>query len=71
MGILEGVKWKTSQADYNGPKQQWIVRNKNKQMIRYTLFKAEVCFSVLSVNLNTGPTQRVISSRYGWLKVMD
>ena len=22
MGILEGVKWQTSQADYNGPKQQ-------------------------------------------------
>ena len=22
MGILEGVKWKTSQADYSGPKQQ-------------------------------------------------
>ena len=25
MGILEGVKWKISQADYNGPKQQCIV----------------------------------------------
>ena len=23
MGILEGVKWKTSQAAYNGPKEQW------------------------------------------------
>ena len=22
-GILEGVKWLTSQADYNRPKQQW------------------------------------------------
>ena len=22
MGILEGIKWQTSQADYNGPKQQ-------------------------------------------------
>ena len=23
MGILEGVKWHTSRAAYNGPKQQW------------------------------------------------
>ena len=23
MGILEGVKWQTSRAAYNGPKQQW------------------------------------------------
>ena len=30
MGILEGVKWKTSQVDYNGPKQQ---RNHTKVMI--------------------------------------
>ena len=26
MEILKGVKWQTSRAAYNGPKQQWIVR---------------------------------------------
>ena len=24
MGILEGAKYQTLQADYNGPKQQWL-----------------------------------------------
>ena len=30
MGILEGVEWPISQADYNEPKQQWLVFKENK-----------------------------------------
>ena len=33
MGILEGVKWKTSQAAYNGPKEQWYKNLKKRSKI--------------------------------------
>ena len=36
MGVLEGVKWLISQADYNGPKKQWNSTDMSAASMRFS-----------------------------------
>ena len=57
MGILVGVKWKTSQAAYNGPKEQWYKNLKKKgqksprPFVEYIAWIQQLCSQILQSSL--------------------